>query len=121
MRATTQIPRDAKEAEHTNGGEDALHEVGEEWREERDRQVKSLQSGIDGQRGSNHSSFAPAVSPGPFGEVRRKIASGETTSRSLERLLAALRFSGRITLTFHQGKLTKSVLEESYFRGSTLG
>lgn len=53
---------------------------------------------------------------GLFAELRRKLACGETLARAVEKLLEALRFSGRITLTFHQGKLTKTVLEESYIR-----
>jgi hypothetical protein len=56
-----------------------------------------------------------------FSEFRRKLASGEGMSRALLRLAEALRFSGRITMTFHQGRLTKTVLEESYFRGCGAG
>jgi hypothetical protein len=52
-----------------------------------------------------------------FAEFRRKLALGEALARAFEKLAEALRFSGRITLTFHQGKLTKTLLEEAYFRG----
>jgi predicted TIM-barrel fold metal-dependent hydrolase len=52
-----------------------------------------------------------------FAEFRRKLALGETLARAFQKLAEALRFSGRITLTFHQGRLTKTVLEEAYFRG----
>lgn len=52
-----------------------------------------------------------------FAEFRRKLASGEAMSRALLRLAEALRFSGRITITLHQGKVTKTLLEESYFGG----
>jgi len=50
-------------------------------------------------------------------EFRRKLACGEALSRALLRLAEALRFSGRITVTFHQGHVTKTVLEEAYLRG----
>ena len=52
-----------------------------------------------------------------FAEFRRKLAVGETLARAFQKLAEALNFSGRITLTFHQGRLTKTVLEEAYFRG----
>lgn len=54
---------------------------------------------------------------GGFAELRRKLAGGEVLSRVVEKLAQALRFTGRITLTFHQGRLTKTILEESYIRG----
>ena len=63
---------------------------------------------------------AEAASSGPhtlFAEFRRKLALGEALARAFEKLAEALHFSGRVTLTFHQGKLTKTVLEEAYFRG----
>ena len=72
------------------------------WQEESSRQAQRL-------------SGAPA--PSLFAEFRRKLATGETLSRALEKLAEALHFSGRITVTFHQGKPTKTVIEESYFRG----
>ena len=74
------------------------------WREE---------SSLQAQRLTN----APLEGPSLFAEFRRKLATGELLSRAIEKLAEALRFSGRITVTFHQGKLTKTVLEESYFRG----
>jgi hypothetical protein len=52
-----------------------------------------------------------------FDEFRRKLAAGETISRAVARLAEALRFSGRITITLHQGKVTKTTVEESYFGG----
>jgi len=76
----------------------------EAWREEASQQTQRLAS-------------APLEGPSLFAEFRRKLATGELLSRAIEKLAEALRFSGRITVTFHQGKLTKTVLEESYFRG----
>lgn len=69
---------------------------------------------------SSPTQMAPAEPVGLFAELRRKLACGETLARAVEKLLEALRFSGRITLTFHQGKLTKTVLEESYIRSRTM-
>lgn len=60
---------------------------------------------------------APPETQRIFSEFRRKLATGEAVSRALEKLAEALGFSGRITITFHQGKITKTVLEESYYRG----
>ena len=76
----------------------------DDWRKECDRQAATPATAIPG-------------SPEPVVEFRRKLADGEVVSKALEKLAEALGFSGRITLTFHQGKLTKMVLEESYFRG----
>ncbi len=79
----------------------------DEWAEEAMRQSAALAAGdaraAEGQR--------------LFNEFRRKVATGESMSAAAERIAAALRFCGRITITFHQGKVTKTVLEESYFKG----
>lgn len=81
-----------------------LMAMDEAWREESSRQAQRLAD-------------APLQGPSLFVEFRRKLAGGEALARSLERLAEALRFSGRITVTFHQGKVTKMMLEESYYRG----
>jgi hypothetical protein len=60
---------------------------------------------------------SPPESQRLFAEFRRKLAAGEAVSRALARLAEALRFSGRITVTLHQGKVTKTTVEESYFGG----
>ena len=76
----------------------------EDWIEESNRQARDLAS----------------ASPDPqglFTEFRRKLAAAEVMSKALARLAEALRFSGRITVTLHQGKVTKTTLEESYFGG----
>ena len=54
-----------------------------------------------------------------FSEFRRKAALYEVLSKAFESLAQALRFSGRITLTFHQGKITKVALKEAYYRNRT--
>ena len=78
----------------------------DDWTEESSRQARALRA-------------AAAEPQRLFAEFRRKLATGEVVSRAMEKLAEALRFSGRITITFHQGKVTKTVLEESYFRGRT--
>lgn len=52
-----------------------------------------------------------------FSEFRRKAALHEVLNKALEKLAQALRFSGRITITFHQGKIIKTTLKEAYYRG----
>lgn len=52
-----------------------------------------------------------------FSEFRRKLAMHEVLSKALEKLAQALRFSGRITITFHQGRITKSTMKEAYYGG----
>ncbi len=51
-----------------------------------------------------------------FGEFRRKVRAAEVLSASTERLLQALRFSGRLSVTVQNGKVLKSGYEEGYFR-----
>lgn len=76
----------------------------DDWSEEAARQAQA-QSRIsrDGEQST-------------YSEFRRKLAGGELLSRAAEKLAAALRFSGRITITFHQGRMTKTVMEEAYFK-----
>ena len=51
-----------------------------------------------------------------FGEFRRKVRSAEVLSASMERLLMALRFTGRLSVVMQNGRVLKSGYEESYFR-----
>jgi len=73
---------------------------------------------------SNHRAAAFAGSAGApteaglFSEFRRKLAMGEALSRAVAKLAEALRFSGRITVSFHQGRMTKTVFEELHIRSS---
>jgi hypothetical protein len=50
-----------------------------------------------------------------FGEFRRKVVAAEVLSAAMERILKALRFSGRISVVVQNGKILKSGYEESYF------
>lgn len=51
-----------------------------------------------------------------FIEFRRKVRDAEVLSASVERLLLALHFSGRVSVVFQNGRVLKSGYEEGYFR-----
>ena len=51
-----------------------------------------------------------------FNEFRRKVKSAEVLSASMERLLLALRFTGRVSVVMQNGRVLKSGYEEGYFR-----
>ena len=51
-----------------------------------------------------------------FSEFRRKVKSAEVLSASLERLLLALRFSGKVSVMMENGRVLRSGYEEAYFR-----
>ncbi len=50
-----------------------------------------------------------------FVEFRRKVRSAEVLSSAVERLLWALRFTGRVSIVVQNGKVLKSGYEEGYF------
>ncbi len=50
-----------------------------------------------------------------FGEFRRKVRAAEVLSASMERLLLALRFTGRVSVVMQNGRVLKSGYEEGYF------
>jgi len=50
-----------------------------------------------------------------FGEFRRKVRSAEVLSASMERLLQALHFTGRVSVVMQNGRVLKSGYEEGYF------
>jgi hypothetical protein len=77
----------------------------DEWAEESNRQAGELSGGAT----------AP-VESGLYLEFRRKLAMSEALSRAVAKLAEALRFSGRITISFHQGRITKTVVEELHVR-----
>ena len=52
-----------------------------------------------------------------FGEFRRKVRDAELLSSATERLLATMRFSGKVSVVVVDGKILKSGYEEGYFRG----
>ena len=51
-----------------------------------------------------------------FAEFRRKVRSAEVLSASMDRLLRTLRFTGRLSVVVHNGRVLKSGYEEGYFR-----
>ena len=51
-----------------------------------------------------------------FLEFRRKMRAAEVLSAAMERLLAQLRFSGKLSVLVHNGRVLKSGYEEGYFR-----
>lgn len=51
-----------------------------------------------------------------FGEFRRKVRAAEVLSASMEQLLLALRFTGRVSVVMQNGRVLKSGYEEGYFR-----
>ncbi len=51
-----------------------------------------------------------------FGEFRRKVRSAEMLSASMEKLLHAIHFNGRLSLIVQNGQVLKSGYEEGYFR-----
>jgi hypothetical protein len=53
-----------------------------------------------------------------FLEFRRKVRASEVLSAAMERLLAELRFSGKLSVVVHNGRILKSGYEEGYFRNS---
>ena len=50
-----------------------------------------------------------------FLEFRRKVREAEVLSTSMERLLAALGFTGRLSVVVQNGRVLKSGYEEGYF------
>jgi len=51
-----------------------------------------------------------------FGEFRRKVRAAEVLSASMEHLLLALRFTGRLSVVMQNGRVLKSGYEEGYFQ-----
>lgn len=50
-----------------------------------------------------------------FLEFRRKVQDAEMLSASMERLLANIRFTGRLSIVVQNGRVLKSGYEEGYF------
>ena len=50
-----------------------------------------------------------------FLEFRRKVCESEMLSAAMERLLAAIGFSGRLSIVVQNGRVLKSGYEEGYF------
>ncbi len=50
-----------------------------------------------------------------FLEFRRKVCEADVLSAAMERLLQAIRFSGRLSIVVQNGRVLKSGYEEGYF------
>ncbi|HYY70359.1 MAG TPA: hypothetical protein VE734_11565 [Terriglobales bacterium] len=50
-----------------------------------------------------------------FLEFRRKVCRSEMLSAAMERLLYAIRFTGRLSVVVQNGRVLKSGYEEGYF------
>ncbi len=61
------------------------------------------------------SPLVPSEEEKAFMEFRRKVRNAEVLSASMERLLLALGFSGKLSLVVEKGRVLKSGYEESYF------
>jgi hypothetical protein len=60
----------------------------------------------------------PSPAPDPdrcFAEFRRKVRESEMLSAATQRLLAELRFTGRLSIVVQNGQVLKSGYEEGYF------
>jgi hypothetical protein len=55
-----------------------------------------------------------------FTEFREKVRSAELLSASVEHLLRAIRFTGRVSVVVQNGRVLKSGYEEGYFRSHPL-
>jgi hypothetical protein len=51
-----------------------------------------------------------------FVEFRRKIREAEVLSASMEQLLKALKFTGKVSVIVQNGRVLKSGYEEGFFR-----
>lgn len=78
--------------------------------------------------GFSPESAPPDAAPDPrtsaettFIELRRKVQESELLSASTERLLARMRFNGRLSVVVQNGRILKSAYEEGYFRRSNDG
>jgi hypothetical protein len=62
---------------------------------------------------------SPALDERTFLEFRRKVRDCELLSSSTVRLLAALHFTGRLSVVVQNGRVLKSGYEEGYFSRRT--
>jgi sulfur carrier protein ThiS len=51
-----------------------------------------------------------------FTECREKVRAAEVLSPTVEHLLRAIRFTGRVSVVVQNGRILKSGYEEGYFR-----
>jgi len=56
-----------------------------------------------------------------FVEFPRKVRSSELLFAAMEKLLSSIRFTGRVSIVVHNGRVLKSGYEEGYFRNQLAG
>lgn len=59
--------------------------------------------------------YTPDAEEMVFAEFRRKVRNAEVLSGALERMLVALRFTGKLSIVVQNGRVLKSGYEEGYF------
>jgi hypothetical protein len=74
--------------------------------------IGAIFSGMDEQSAVVAASMDERV----FTEFRRKVRRSETLSRSMEKLIGELKFSGKLTVVAQNGRVVKSGYEEYEFR-----
>ncbi len=57
----------------------------------------------------------PTVEDRAFAEFRRKIRDADILSKTTEKLMGHLGFSGRLSVVVQNGRILKSGYEEGYF------
>ena len=64
---------------------------------------------------TNNQGGRDAAEEREFLELRRKVRRAEVLSASIERLLRAVRFTGKLMVIVQNGRVLKSGYEEGYF------
>ena len=59
--------------------------------------------------------LSPEQRPDRFLEFRRKVQDADMLSASMLRLIANIRFTGRLSIVVQNGRVLKSGYEEGYF------
>lgn len=65
---------------------------------------------------SSPQTSSPTRSDQVFTEFRRKVKEAEVLSGSMQRLILALNFTGKVSVIIQNGRILKSGYEEGYFR-----
>jgi len=72
--------------------------------------------GLRGEREIGMTQGPSELEEAGFLEFRRKVRDAEVLSAAMERLLAQLRFNGKLSVMVQNGRVLKSGYEEGYFR-----
>ena len=63
-------------------------------------------------------SYFPSMKRGASGSFAARCDSSELLSASMEKLLSAIHFTGRVSVVVQNGRVLKSGYEEGYFRNN---